>query len=184
MSKQLCLLLCLVAAAAFAACAPLNKIPLQYTPTGQQKAQCRTPVSVSAFEDRRGLERIGEHGPDMVLFPDTSVSQWVTWAMVEELKAAGCKAFYVEPNVPAPTDTVVTGTIQRVFIRNLSRFEYQNDMLVSVVLRRGGETVWTKEYSGSVKRTGTPTTETYRDLLQEGLQDIMARVVADLGVTI
>ena len=166
-----------------AACAPLNKIPLQYTTAGGgQGAECRTSIGVAAFEDRRGMERIGEHGADMILFPGSSVSQWVTWALVDELKALGCDAFYAESKAMAPAESVVSGTIEQVYIRKLdSPFEYLAEIRLGVVLDRRGETVWSKQYSGSLKKTGTPTTEMYRDTLREGLQDIMLRVVEDLG---
>jgi hypothetical protein len=185
MSKHLVIVICLLATAALSSCAPLNKIPLQYAPAGGTTTQCLSSLAVVPFEDRRGVERIGEHGPDMILFPGTSVSQWVTWALVDELKAAGCETYYAESPAVAPTDTLVTGTIHQVYIRKLGTpFEYLTEMRMGVVLHRAGETVWSKEYSGSLKKTGTPTTEMYRDTLREGLQDILIRVVADLNATL
>jgi hypothetical protein len=185
MSKHLMTLLGLLTLAALTACAPMNKIPLQYFPAGGTIGNCRASVAVAPFEDRRGMERIGEHGPDMVLFPGSSVSQWVTWALVDELKAAGCQTFHAESTATAPSDNLVTGTIQQVYIRKLgSPFEYLTEIRLGVVLKRAGETVWMKEYSGSVKKTSTPTTETYRDTLQEGLRDILVQVIADLNATL
>jgi hypothetical protein len=167
-----------------AACAPMNKIPLQYTPLGGTPGKCRSGVAVAAFEDRRGMERIGEHGPDMILFPGSSVSQWVTWALVDELKLAGCEARYAESPATAPDPDVVTGVVHQVYIRKLSTFEYLAEFRLGVALNRAGETVWQKEYSGSVQKSGTPTTETYRETLREGLQEIMVRVAADVVATI
>ncbi|MFW6236658.1 MAG: YajG family lipoprotein [Desulfovibrionales bacterium] len=164
-----------------AACAPKNKIPLEYQVVSAPGSSCTQPVSVIAFGDDRNTEVIGEHGQDILLFPGQSVPQWVSWALFDELENAGCGVRFHDRAETAISDFAITGTVNKLYVsRTDSRFEYQAQMSLTMILKHQGRELMTKQYMGSVSKVGTPTTETYRDILEETLREILQQAIPDM----
>ncbi|MFW6324045.1 MAG: hypothetical protein ACOC0U_03185 [Desulfovibrionales bacterium] len=167
--------------AALSACAPKNKIPLTYQAAGVRSQACPLPITVTPLEDRRGRESIGEHGQDIVLFPASSIAQWASWALFDELEVAGCTVRYLEDAESPVPGFHVTGTVERLYVQKKdSAFGYESLMKLRIIALQNGEEVFNKEYAGSVVKAGMPTADNYRDLLEQTLQEILREAVLDL----
>lgn len=174
-------LLAVLLAAALSGCGPKsNLVPLEYIPLGQEDALCARPLAVGTFIDKRPAEDIGRDH-NFVYYPkDTTVTDWVADAFRQELAARGCTVESGSGATPFGEKLLLTGDVRRVSLVR-DGWDYTMHIELTVRLHRDGEPAFHKTFSGVWERTHlTPSDTRYRDMLRQGLQELLGDILAQL----
>jgi hypothetical protein len=109
-------------------------------------------IVVNPFTDERDKPVVGEvrngfgmHTADVIA--DGSVRDWVTSAVIYELRAAGFRARSAAEGPPTPDDIVVSGTVLTFYCRAM--MEYEADVSFLVQVNSGGQVVFNGRAAGT-----------------------------------
>ncbi|MFH1798512.1 MAG: hypothetical protein ABH844_04120 [Candidatus Omnitrophota bacterium] len=103
----------------------------------------------------------------------TDIADWVTNALKLELNNAGYKVTVKE------SDNEISGEIVRVFCT--ANFNYEGEVIVSIILKVGSKVVINKTYSGKATALNwAATSKSYGTTLQRSLQQVMKQIVGDV----
>lgn len=174
-------LLLVVALVALAACGPKGQVRLDYLPVALQGVSCSGPVAVVGFADARENQAVAEDRKGRKLFPAENVAVWAGRALTDQLSQAGCRAEYHDKAYDFGATPVVAGEVQQAYVRQTGMTTYVADIKLKLKIRRAGQPDLTRDYVGSLERTVViKDSETYTELLREGLQDVLREAVPAL----
>ena len=160
--------------------AAADTVELGYEPAGIAEAPCSKSIAVVTFEDLRDDPAIGESGKGKQFMSKTPVNEWVTRALYDELKRSGCKAEYHDKMGDYDTDFVVTGDVEKAYIKQDSATKYNVDISLKLNIFSDGQKVVSKTYrSNMTKRTG-PSFSFKSSVATQMLQDVMRVAVPEL----
>ena len=161
-------------------CTSKATINLQYHPVGVNIPPCNTSVAVVTFEDKRDSIAIGQRKDGQFLYGNPFVAEWISQALVEELKLGGCDAEYHEKSDNFDTDYAVSGEVKEAYFRQQSMSSFAANMKLRILIHKGKEKVMGKEYTSTLEKTTLPTSGAYSGVLSELLQTVMKEVVPDV----
>ncbi len=176
-------LLLLVPLLMLVGCGPTNYVRLHYasehTPA---HIQPNAPtVTVVELTDDRSEQDVGIRSDETPFIPVSSVTAWVSEALKEELSRQGLNTRYAKTaENRVPGDHVVTGAVQKVWVRQKNMSEYTVAMEMALTLDDNPPVNYRAEQeflnipTSSV--TETQLTETLRTLLSGAVTDITAKL--------
>ena len=158
------------------ACNGSNGVKLTYA-LGPTLSSCAGDVVVFKFKDERPGTKLGKDGDGHVIDTLSDVSDWVGWALFDELEAAGCAAKYRTSTMPQGDEPVVTGEILDLGLDQTGTTTYRGKVTVRVVVNRSGKTVHSEKFTSEVEDVVLPGYGSESDLMAEVLRTLMAEVV-------
>lgn len=176
--------LLLVMALGAAGCAGNTVVPLRYQPSTPKDAlACTQPITVVGFADKRAdTISIGTLGDGKRYYAENNVSEWISWAMFEELKARGCNVKFRElgSTAPAPQGWVVSGSFDQVNVEHGAALTVKAGLRVRVKLEKDGTWVQEQNYSGERERIGVTYVDAAQTVLAATLQYLLQDAATDV----
>ncbi|OIO00104.1 MAG: hypothetical protein AUJ49_10195 [Desulfovibrionaceae bacterium CG1_02_65_16] len=177
----------LIVAAGFAVllagCAGNTVVPLRYqasTPAGGQT--CSQTITLLPLVDKRAdTITIGSLGEGKSFYPENDVSEWVSWALFEELKARGCDVKYREKtDTSALKGYVVSGSFDTVSVNSGTALMAKAKLRVRVKVEKDGQFVVEQIYSGERENLGLTYVDAAQKVLASTLQYILQDAATDV----
>ena len=169
--------LCLVLALALAAgCSKSNAIKLTYA-LNSTDSPCAGKIVVFKFEDKRTRTVLGKNSDSEAITALSDVSEWVGWALFDELQSAGCDAKYRTTTVMPGDDLLVTGEVLELDLNQTGVTTYSGKIVVRIMVTKAGDTVHVQKYSSEVEDVVMPGYATRSDILAEALRGVMLEAV-------
>ena len=168
----------LLCALTLAGCAPKDTVRLLYTPVTPSVLPAPTAprVAVVLFEDKRGKQEIGTRSKGGVFSAATSVPEWISRSLADEISRMGPQVSYA-PSIQlaqsARPDYIVTGTVEEVWVKEYNPTTYAATVRISfnVATRQGS--VYSQNLSSSQEKTGLPSSGMVEDLLTGTLREVL-----------
>jgi hypothetical protein len=157
-----------------------KKVDLEYEPAGIDPAPCSKSVAIVTFEDKRDVEAIGESGKGEKFYSKTPVNEWISRALYDELRRAGCNAQYHSKMGDYGADFTVAGEVQQAYIKQDSAVKYNVDIVLKVDIYSGGKKIAGKTYNSSMAKNTSPSFSFKTSVATQMLQDVMREAVPDL----
>ena len=161
-------------------CAGKSAIELQYETTGINLEPCPGSIAVVEMADKRPQSAIGKTKDGQQFYAKTSVPEWVSRALYDELAGGGCRVQYHEKAYEFDTDFTLTGDIIEIFVTQKSLSDYAASMKLRIVATGGGKKVYEKTYSSTLGKTTVPSPGVNTKVLTELLQGMMRELVPDV----
>ena len=126
----------LLCALTLAGCAPKDTVRLLYTPVTPSVLPAPTAprVAVVLFEDKRGKQEIGTRSKGGVFSAATSVPEWISRSLADEISRMGPQVSYA-PSIQlaqsARPDYIVTGTVEEVWVKESNPTTYAATVRIS-----------------------------------------------------
>ena len=161
-------------------CGAKSAIDLQYQTTGINLEPCPGSIAVVELADKRPQSAIGRTKDGQDFYGKSSVPDWVSRALYDELVGGGCQAEYHEKEYQFDTDFTLTGEIQEIFVTQKSFSDYSASMKLRVVVAAADQKVYEKTFSSTLGKTTVPTPGVNTKVLTELLQGMMRELVPEL----
>jgi len=161
-------------------CASTTTIDLIYHPIDVDIIPCKSSIAVVALEDQRESEAVGEKKDGQQIFGKPVAAEWVSRALLEELKKSGCQGEYHDTGTDFNTDYIVTGAVKKMYFKQESMSGFASDMKLRIVINKGGQKVLGKEFTSTLKKKTVPGSGAYNEVLSELLQNMLSEVVPDI----
>lgn len=163
-----------------AGCASNNAVKLNYA-LADIPAPCSGDIIVFKFEDKRTRTSLGKNNSNAPINTLSDVSDWVGWALFDQLKAAGCEPKYRTSTVTPGDDVLVSGEVLAVDLNQTGTTTYAGKVAVKFMIQKGGETVHVEKYVSEVENVVVPGYSSESDILAEALRGVMAEVVPTIA---
>ena len=165
----------------FSGCAFGTRHPLlEYKPVTAKSQPKNIAVYVENFKDERteknliGNVRNGWGLKTADVVTDTNVSDWITNALKAELGNGG----YVVAK--DRTELVTGGEVLTVYCDSF--MQYEGNVTVSVVLKKGDQVLIDKKYTGKATNLNwAATAKSYGLTLEQSLQNVMKQITSDIN---
>jgi hypothetical protein len=164
----------------FSGCAPRTQVALKYQPALIKQFPCRKSVSIVIFKDARNKTTIGETQKGEPIYATTSVSEWISRALTDEIRRAGCRVEYHDASYAFDTDVTLTGEIKTLNLIQMTYTEYDSDMRLNIILEKQGQREFSKEYYSTFTKKTLPSSGVSEEVLTELLQGMIQEIVPDL----
>ena len=161
-------------------CATPTNIDLIYKPIDVDTPACKSSVAVIAFEDQRESEAVGESKDGQRIYGTPDAAEWISRALLEDLKTSGCRGEYHDKGSDFNTDYVVTGAVKEMYFKKKSMSGFTADLKLRIVVNKGGQKVLGKEFSSTLEKKTWPSSGAYNKVLNELLQNMLRQVVPDI----
>ncbi len=161
-------------------CASTATIDLIYHPVGVDVPPCKSSIAVVALVDQRSSIAIGEKKDGQNIYGKPFAAEWISRALLEELKMAGCQADYHDKGSDFNTDYVVTGEVTEAYFKQESISGFVADMKLRIVVNKSGKKIVGKEFTSTIRKKTLPGSGAYNEVLSELLQGMMREVVPDI----
>ena len=161
-------------------CAPKSAIDLQYEPTGINLEPCPGSIAIVELADNRPQSAIGETKDGQAFYGKTSVPEWVSRALHDELARGGCQVEYHQKEYEFDTDFTLTGDIEEIFVKQKSLSGYAASMKLRIAVMADGERVYGRTLSSTLEKTAVPSPGVNTKVLTELLQGMMRELVPEL----
>jgi uncharacterized lipoprotein YajG len=161
-------------------CASTNTINLIYHPIEVDTSPCKGSIAVLALEDQREFEAIGERKDGQQIYGKPAASEWISRALLEELKMSGCQGEYHDKGSDFNTDYIVTGAVKEMYFTQQSLSGFESEMKLRIVISKGGQKVLGKEFSSKLRKKTLPGSGAFNEVLSELLQDMLREVVPNI----
>ncbi|XPV75688.1 MAG: hypothetical protein ACNI27_13735 [Desulfovibrio sp.] len=175
-------LLCIIILVVFmSGCfSPKTIVPLRYTPVPMAK-DCTYPTTVVLFSDARPDPiAVGRTYDGATLYGDMEVVSWASWALYEELNERGCKASFKDHFPAQPHGRVITGRIEQLNLNRSSITDGQLIMRVLFQVYENDKKILELKRGVTMEKTDIPTNDISKDMLTEGLHDILNSALAEI----
>jgi hypothetical protein len=164
----------------FSGCTPRTQVALKYQPTLIKQFPCRKSVSIVTFKDDLNRTTIGETQKGEPIHATDSVSEWISRALYDELRRAGCRVEYHDAVYAFDTDVTLTGEIKALKIVQMTYTEYDSDMRLNIILQKQGQREFSKEYYSTFTKKTLPSSGVSEEVLTELLQGMIQEIIPDL----
>lgn len=176
--RNLALLLVLSALALLSACGPSNNVRLIYnTNTSAVLPLPGSPnVTVVMFTDQRTRQYIGERKDGSVFTASSTVSDWFSRSLADELGRQGVQVSFaptMEQARAANPAYIVTGEIKDIWLQENSSTKVQASIRATVKLSNKKGVVYSENLSSSQERQFLPSTSAIETLLSDTLHDLL-----------
>lgn len=171
------LVFALIGTVGLVGCASKSAIDLQYEPTGINLEPCPGSIAVVELADSRPKSAIGVTKDGKEFYAKTSVTEWVSRALYDELVGGGCEAEYYTKQYEFDTDFTLTGDIQEVFVTQKSLTDYAASMKLRIVATADESKVYEKTFSSTYGKTAVVSPGINTKVLAELLQGMMRELV-------
>ena len=163
-------------------CASTATIDLVYHRADVDVPSCKSSVAVVALEDQRSVapNAVGQKKDGQNIYGKPSTAEWISRALLEELKLSGCQGEYHDKGSDFTTDYVVTGAVKEMYFKQESISGFASDMKLRIVINKGGQKVLGKEFSSTLRKKTLPGSGAYNKVLSELLQNMLREVVPDV----
>lgn len=182
--RTACAALLLALALAASGCASNTVVPLRYQPSTPKDAlACTQPLTVVGFADKRAdTITIGTLGDGKRYYAENNVSEWISWAVFEELKARGCNVKFREQGaaIPSPQGWVVSGSFDQVQVEHGAALTVKAALRLRVKLEKDGAWVQEQNYSGERERIGVSYVDAAQTVLSSTLQYLLQDAATDV----
>jgi len=182
--RHLIALLSLTALLGVAGCATNTVVPLRYEASAPKSTvACSSTITIMPFEDKRSDKlSIGTLGDGKRYYAANDPTEWISWAMFEELKARGCDVKYREKGstAPLPKGYVITGSFDQLNVEHGATLTVKADLRVRVKLEKDGSWVMEQNYSGERERIGVTYVDAAQKVLSSTLQYILQDAATDV----
>lgn len=165
-----------LALAVLSGCAAGNGIKLKYALISTD-SPCAGEVVVFRFEDKRAKTALGKTRDNKQITTLSDVSDWVGWALFDELENAGCKPKYRSAATLPGDSLIVTGEVLSLELNQTGVTTYKGKVEVRLKVTRDGETVHLEKYSSEVEDVVVPGYSTEADILAEALRGVMYEAI-------
>ena len=168
----------LLCALTLAGCAPKDTVRLLYTPVTASVLPAPTAprVAVLLFEDKRGKQEIGTRSKGGVFSAATSVPEWISRSLADEISRMGPQVSYA-PSIQlaqsARPDYIVTGTVEEVWVKESNPTTYAATVRISFNVANRQGSVYSQNLSSSQEKTGLPSSGMVEDLLTGTLREVL-----------
>lgn len=159
-------------------CAPKDTVRLLYTPVTPSVLPAPTAprVAVVLFEDKRGKQEIGTRSKGGVFSAATSVPEWISRSLADEISRMGPQVSYA-PSIQlaqsARPDYIVTGTVEEVWVKESNPTTYAATVRISFNVANRQGSVYSQNLSSSQEKTGLPSSGMVEDLLTGTLREVL-----------
>jgi len=180
-ARKLLLIFGLVAA--LAGCSANTVVPLRYQPSVQQGAPtCSQTITLLPFADKRAdTITIGTLSEEKRFYAENDVSEWVSWAMFEELKARGCDVRYRDKaDAGTPKGYTVSGSFDTVNVTSGHTLMAKANLRLRVKVEKDGQFVIEQIYSGERENLGLTYVDAAQKVLSSTLQYILQDAATDV----
>lgn len=172
------LLLTLATLALLVACGPSNNVRLMYNPsTASVLPQPQAPrVTVVMFEDQRPHQMIGERKDGSVFTSTSTVTDWISRSLADELARQGAQVSYAATQAQAQSgnpDYIVTGTVTDVWLKENSATNVTATIRATVKLASHKGVVYSENLTASQDRQFIPSSSAVESLLSDTLRDLL-----------
>lgn len=177
LSLSFCAVL-LFAAVALTGCLAQNNVRLLYN-TGSAAALPVTTaprVAVVVFEDQRGRLDIGVRKDGSPFQPGSSVAEWVSQSLADELARQGAQVSLATSMAQAQAgqpDYIVSGVVERVWLTEQSMSKYDAVIRIQTRLYSQKQGVVTKNFASQQEKTGIPGAALAEQTLSSTLGDVL-----------
>lgn len=161
-------------------CASTNTVDLSYKPAGINVAPCAKTLSVVALEDKRDQTAVGETKDGDLFFGKTSVTEWVSKALYDELAKSGCRVEFHDKEYAFDTDYTLVGAIEELFVKQNSLTGYSASMRLKLDVKADGQKVFGKSFATTYSKTTVFSPGVNSKVLTELLQGLMREMVPEL----
>ena len=168
----------LLCALTLAGCAPKDTVRLLYTPVTPSVLPAPTAprVAVVLSEDKRGKQEIGTRSKGGVFSAATSVPEWISRSLADEISRMGPQVSYA-PSIQlaqsARPDYIVTGTVEEVWVKESNPTTYAATVRISFNVANRQGSVYSQNLSSSQEKTGLPSSGMVEDLLTGTLREVL-----------
>ena len=168
----------LLCALTLAGCAPKDTVRLLYTPVTPSVLPAPTAprVAVVLFEDKRGKQEIGTRSKGGVFSAATSVPEWISRSLADEISRMGPQVSYA-PSIQlaqsARPDYIVTGTVEEVWVKESNPTTYAATVRISFNVANRQGSVYSQNLSSSQEKTGLPSSGMVEDLLTGTKREVL-----------
>lgn len=168
----------LLCALTLAGCAPKDTVRLLYTPVTPSVLPAPTAprVAVVLFEDKRGKQEIGTRSKGGVFSAATSVPEWISRSLADEISRMGPQVSYA-PSIQlaqsARPDYIVTGTVEEVWVKESNPTTYAATVRISFNVANRQGSVYSQNLLSSQEKTGLPSSGMVEDLLTGTLREVL-----------
>lgn len=168
----------LLCALTLAGCAPKDTVRLVYAPVTPAVLPAPTAprVAVVLFEDKRAKQEIGTRSKGGTFSAATSVPEWVSRSLADEISRMGPQVSYA-PSIQlaqsARPDYIVTGSVEEVWVRESNPATYSALVRVSFNVANRQGSVYSQNLSSSQEKTGLPSSGMVEDLLTATLREVL-----------
>ena len=168
----------LLCALTLAGCAPKDTVRLLYTPVTPSVLPAPTAprVAVVLVEDKRGKQEIGTRSKGGVFSAATSVPEWISRSLADEISRMGPQVSYA-PSIQlaqsARPDYIVTGTVEEVWVKESNPTTYAATVRISFNVANRQGSVYSQNLSSSQEKTGLPSSGMVEDLLTGTLREVL-----------
>lgn len=163
-----------------AGCMKNNAVKLTYA-LGPVQTSCLGDVIVFKFDDKRASTRLGKDSNGAAIDSLSDASDWVGWALFEELKAAGCSPKYRTSTVSPGETPLITGEVLEIALNQTGAATYKAKVALRVILEKPGTQPYAEKFTGEVEDVVLPGYGSESDLLAEALRSVLAEVVASFA---
>ena len=168
----------LFAAVALTGCLAQNNIRLLYNPSGASALPVATAprVAVVVFEDQRGRIDIGTRKDGSPFQPGSSVAEWVSQSLADELARQGAQVSLATSMAQAQAgqpDYIVGGVVERVWLTEKSLSNYDAVIRIQTRLYSQKQATVTKSFASQQEKTGIPGAALAEQTLSSTLADVL-----------
>ena len=177
LSLSFCAVL-LFAATVLTGCLTQNNIRLLYNTSGASALPVATAprVAVVVFEDQRGRLDIGVRKDGSPFQPSSSVAEWVSQSLADELARQGAQVSLATSMAQAQAgqpDYIVGGVVERVWLTEQSMTKYDAVIRIQTRLYSQKQGVMTKNFASQQEKTGIPGAALAEQTLSSTLGDVL-----------
>ena len=168
----------LFAAVALTGCLAQNNIRLLYNTSGSSALPVATAprVAVVVFEDQRGRIDIGTRKDGSPFQPSSSVAEWVSQSLADELARQGAQVSLASSMAQAQSgqpDYIVGGVVERVWLTEKSLSSYDAVIRIQTRLYSQKQATVTKSFASQQEKTGIPGAALAEQTLSSTLADVL-----------
>ena len=177
LSLSFCAVL-LFAATVLTGCLAQNNIRLLYNTSGASALPVATAprVAVVVFEDQRGRLDIGVRKDGSPFQPSSSVAEWVSQSLADELARQGAQVSLATSMAQAQAgqpDYIVGGVVERVWRTEQSMTKYDAVIRIQTRLYSQKQGVMTKNFASQQEKTGIPGAALAEQTISSTLGDVL-----------
>lgn len=164
------------------ACASTLTVPLDYHATGAGRGLgCDHTIALVALRDTRTEKALGVKIDDGSYYePGKPVPDWISRALYDELKQAGCQVEYHDTGAGFGTYYELTGDIEKFWFEERYKTKYNVAMRFVFYIHQDGALKERKEFTYAKERLATPGLTTPAEIMEETLQEAMQDIVPKL----
>lgn len=158
-------------------CGPSNTVNLVY-PTGEVvlPKPGDPSVAVVQFHDQRKIQSIGKRSNGSEFLPKTSLTEWVSKSLAEELAKQDLQVSYTSTLTQAKaakSDYIVTGSVNEVWVVEENPASFTAVIRVKVTLSDSTGILYTETLTSSQEKQSIPTSSQVEELLSTTLQNLL-----------